>query len=50
MKKLYVAPDADIIRFIAEERVAYDEETSVIGNGVDFGGSWGSGWDGDWDA
>lgn len=43
MKKLYVAPDADIIRFVAEERVAYDEETSIIGGGVDFGsqdGAW----------
>lgn len=43
MKKLYVAPDADIVRFVAEERMAALDEASIVGGAVDF-----DNWDGMW--
>ncbi len=47
MKKLYVAPDADIVRFVAEERMADTPEESLVGGNVN--GGWNGGWDGGWD-
>lgn len=31
MKELYVAPEAEIVRFVAEENIALNEETSFLG-------------------
>ncbi len=47
VKKLYMAPDADIVRFVAEEQMALDE-ASVVGGDVG-NGDWDGTWDGFWD-
>lgn len=31
MKELYVAPEAEIVRFVAEENLAFDDNTSFLG-------------------
>lgn len=31
MKELYMAPEAEIICFVAEENLAFDEKTSFLG-------------------
>ena len=31
MKKIYEAPEAEVICFVAEENLAFDEETSFLG-------------------
>ena len=43
VKKLYVAPDAEIVRFVAEERMAALDEASIVGDVVDP-----DNWDGMW--
>ena len=31
MKEFYVAPEAEIIQFVAEENLAFGEQTSLLG-------------------
>lgn len=31
MKKFYVAPEAEIVSFVAEENLAFDDNTSFLG-------------------
>lgn len=31
MKELYTAPEAEIIHFVAEENLAFDDKTSFLG-------------------
>ena len=46
MKELYTAPEAEIIHFVAEENLAFDDKTSFLGWDVtDQGdGNWNN-WD-----
>ena len=46
MKELYVAPEAEIVRFVAEEKLAFNDQDSFLGFDVtdNQDGDWG-GWD-----
>jgi hypothetical protein len=43
MKKIYEAPEAEVIHFVAEENLAFDDNTSFLGFDVT------DNQDGDWD-